>query len=213
MSEILTANLQNAARMVVSNTRRGRPRSKDAHSRIIASTLDLLAQKGFAGLTIETVARQAHVGKSTIYRHWKSKTELVVEAIDLEISTLGNDCNSGDLTKDLNQAFTNLSTLFSGRTGSALAKILGEAQSNPKLISIVRERWHANRDGALAAIIQRGEQAGQLRSGSNSELIAQLALGAMLFRTLIVGQPFSTLECDYLAKVILSGIAQAEPTL
>ena len=213
MSEILEANLKIAARMVISNNRRGRPRSKEAHHRIINSTLDLIAEKGFSGVTIETIARQAHVGKSTIYRHWKSKTELVEEAVDLEIMTLGNGCDSGDLFKDFSQAMENLSALFAGRTGIAFSKIVGEAQSNPKLRKLVQERWRANQNGALTKLVARGAHSGQIKDDVDPEMVAQLAIGILLLRSLVTGQSDAPLDCDLLAKVLLNGIAAAEPSL
>lgn len=210
MSEILEANLQNAARLVVSNTRRGRPRSKDAHKRIINATLDLLAEKGFAGVTIETIARQAHVGKSTIYRHWKSKTELVEEALDLEIARLSDDCDSGDLAKDLHHALDNLAKLFSGRSGIALARVVGEAQSNPKLRALIQERWKAAKNGGLASIISRGIRAGQVKGESNPNVIAEIATGVMLLRSLISGEPIDNAYREQLSFILLGGIAKAD---
>ena len=59
---------------------RGRPRSEDSHEAVLGAVLDLLDKEGYGAVTIEGVARQAGVGKQTIYRWWKSKAELVLEA-------------------------------------------------------------------------------------------------------------------------------------
>src|SRR5260370_35342567 len=59
----------------------GRPRSAQAHKAILDATLELLAEEGFQGLSIEEVAARAGAGKTTIYRRWSSKEELVMEAI------------------------------------------------------------------------------------------------------------------------------------
>jgi len=59
----------------------GRPRSAQAHKAILDATLELLAEEGFHGLSIEAVAAKAGVGKTTIYRRWPSKDELVMDAI------------------------------------------------------------------------------------------------------------------------------------
>ena len=59
----------------------GRPRDPELDHRIVAATLQLLADGGYDALTIEAVASSAGVGKATVYRRWSGKEELVVEAV------------------------------------------------------------------------------------------------------------------------------------
>ena len=59
----------------------GRPRSARAHQAILAAALALLAEEGFEAMSMEGVAALAGVGKSTIYRRWASKEELLIEAV------------------------------------------------------------------------------------------------------------------------------------
>ena len=91
----------------------GRPRSAQAHKAIIDATLELLAEEGFQGLSIEAVAAKAGVGKTTIYRRWSSKDELVMDAIrevqiDLPVIDTGNFRN--DLTTLLKTAYQGFMT-------------------------------------------------------------------------------------------------------
>ena len=59
---------------------RGRPRSSEADDATLWATLDLLAERGYAGLTMEGIAARAGVGKATLYRGWKSCEEVIVAA-------------------------------------------------------------------------------------------------------------------------------------
>src|SRR5688500_19369879 len=59
----------------------GRPRDTQVHRAVLEATLDLLAEKGWSGLTMEGVAAQARTAKGTVYRWWSSKVELVIEAL------------------------------------------------------------------------------------------------------------------------------------
>ena len=61
--------------------RPGRPRSEEADRAIIDAALDLFAESGAGGLCIEAVAARAGVGKSTIYRRWPGKEDLLVDAL------------------------------------------------------------------------------------------------------------------------------------
>src|ERR1700683_4983723 len=58
-----------------------RPRSEQAEHAIIEATLDLFAEQGFEGVCVEAVAARAGVGKSTIYRRWPNKEELLLAAL------------------------------------------------------------------------------------------------------------------------------------
>ena len=60
----------------------GRPRSAASHQAILQSTLELLAEVGFEAMSIEAIATRAGVGKTTIYRRYSSKSELVADAIE-----------------------------------------------------------------------------------------------------------------------------------
>ena len=59
----------------------GRPRSAQAHRAILDATIELFVESGYEGLSIEGVAARAGVGKTTIYRRWSSKEDLIVDAI------------------------------------------------------------------------------------------------------------------------------------
>src|SRR5215831_11164328 len=61
--------------------RPGRPRSPAADEAILDATVDLLAEQGFLGLSIEAVAARAGVAKTTIYRRWPTKDDLLMDAI------------------------------------------------------------------------------------------------------------------------------------
>src|SRR6266581_6307765 len=82
----------------------GRPRSERAHEAILEATLDLLLEEGFTRMSIEAVAERAGVGKTTIYRRWPSKSDLVIDAIgglQAEIPVI----STGNLRNDLMAMF------------------------------------------------------------------------------------------------------------
>ncbi|WP_254721945.1 TetR/AcrR family transcriptional regulator [Kovacikia minuta] len=60
----------------------GRPRSAQSHQAMLQATLELLAEVGFEAMSIEAIATRAGVGKTTIYRRYSSKAELVADAIE-----------------------------------------------------------------------------------------------------------------------------------
>jgi len=84
--------------------RPGRPRSVESHQAILQATLDLLGEVGFDCMSIDAIAARAGVGKTTIYRRYSSKEELVASAIESlreEIVIPDTDSLWGDLDAKL----------------------------------------------------------------------------------------------------------------
>src|SRR5687768_12842134 len=80
--------------------RRGRPRSAEAHAAILDASLELIREVGFDALAMDAIAARAGVGKATVYRRWKTKELLVVEAIDAIVRAVP-DPDTGSTEGDL----------------------------------------------------------------------------------------------------------------
>lgn len=78
----------------------GRPRSPAAHRAILDATLALLAELGFERMSIEAIAAHAGVGKTTIYRRWKTKEDLVADALS-SVKAVPVAPDTGDLRTDI----------------------------------------------------------------------------------------------------------------
>src|ERR1700709_880794 len=70
-----------AAPNAVPPNKLGRPLDSTRDADILDAALDVLAEEGFDGMTIDMVAARAKAGKATLYRRWPSKTELVIDAV------------------------------------------------------------------------------------------------------------------------------------
>ncbi len=186
---------------------RGRPRSVDAHFRIIHSTLANCARDGFADLTIEAIARDASVGKSTIYRHWRNKKDLVAEAINSQIAILHLDAISGDLEKDVRQLVYNFAEFFSGTGGKTFARIVGESQGDPALAEMILTLWVGQRHGPIVEILETYRERGQTRAGVDPERVSELVLGRILLQLLVLRREFDDHTVDELADLIINGIS------
>ncbi|WP_191089854.1 TetR/AcrR family transcriptional regulator [Nesterenkonia ebinurensis] len=85
--------------------RRGRPRSEEAHQAVLDAVATLLNDQGhtYEELTVERIAGEAGVGKQTIYRWWRNKAAVVLEALLTGRLNLASEPvpNTGDLRADL----------------------------------------------------------------------------------------------------------------
>src|ERR1700677_3482572 len=80
----------------------GRPRSEESRRAILRSTLKLLKQNGgFAELSIEAIAADANVGRTTVYRWWPTKAALVADAFSVSAEEELQFPNTGSVYKDM----------------------------------------------------------------------------------------------------------------
>src|SRR5580692_5441762 len=112
-----------------SGGQRGRPRSQEADRAILAATLDLLASRGLAAMSIEEIAARAGVGKATIYRRWSSKGLLALDAFVTAFAEQQPLPDTGTLRGDLIAALTAwVRAVTQTSMGSLLTGLIAEAQ-------------------------------------------------------------------------------------
>ncbi|MBK7863816.1 MAG: TetR/AcrR family transcriptional regulator [Archangiaceae bacterium] len=162
-----------------------RPRSSDAHARILAATSELLEQTAVSELCIEEIAARAKVGKQTIYKWWAGKGELAMEAALANVEAHVHVEDTGDTRRDL-QSFLKKSArlLRETSTGRTLTALMAQAQGDPEFLEDFRERFLEVRRGALRTLLRGGLKTGQLRRDFDLELFIDLVFGAYWYRML-----------------------------
>jgi len=169
---------------------RGRPRREGARDEIVEATLALLAERGFQATTMDAIAARAGVGKTTIYRRWGSKEELIADALG-ELRTEPATTEATDLrTVLLAYLHDQERELADPLVGRLLPTILGELQTNPGFAAAWEDRVVRPRRQAIVDVLSGAIERGDLRPGADPEVIADLLLGAPLLRILFpVGLP------------------------
>jgi AcrR family transcriptional regulator len=141
---------------------RGRPRSAEAEQAILRATLKSLAADGIGGLTIEGVAADAGVGKTTVYRRWPTKTDLIVAAVS-KLAPPGDPPDTGSLKGDF-QALVDIQRTRIADTPLVIAapRVLAEAGAHPEIhAGFVRAVIEPVRS-ALRTIVERGIERGEI---------------------------------------------------
>ena len=142
---------------------RGRPRSAAADQAILDATLRMLGIHGVAGLTIEGVAAEAGVGKTTIYRRWPTKTELILAAIS-DLVPRGDPPDTGTMAGDMAAlAETQRKRLAGSGLAGIVPRVLAESMSDPELHQHFVERVVNPFRELLRLFIERGIERGELR--------------------------------------------------
>jgi AcrR family transcriptional regulator len=164
---------------------RGRPRSEAAHRAILDATLTLLDEGGYRPLTIEAVAARAGVGKTTIYRRWPSKLELVIEAVSQVRPALPTE-DTGSLQGDF-IAFqrAQVTRVAAGALPRIAPRLLAESVGDEELHAAFLRTLIAPLREAIGEVLQRGVDRGELRSDLDLELATDIVHGTVVYRILL----------------------------
>jgi AcrR family transcriptional regulator len=168
--------------------RRGRPRSEEAHDAILNASLALIREVGFDALAMDAIAARAGVGKATVYRRWKSKELLVVEAIGRIVRAVP-DPDTGSTRDDLMALMNATLRMYADPATSALLSGLVAAMARSRPIArAVRGGFVGMRREALRRALRRAVERGELRPDTDLELALDLLSGPLLYRYLISGK-------------------------
>jgi AcrR family transcriptional regulator len=179
-------------------------RGPKVRAAVLAATLDELSEKGYAALTVDAVARRAGVHKTTIYRRWKNRENLVVDALTEHIAVDIPMPDSGAIATDLREMARLLVRWATSSSGRALlAALLSDAVNIPE-IADARRRVFDDRLRRAEPVIRRAMARGELPEDADpSEVIKALA-APIYFRLLITADPVDEALADQSAQVALA---------
>jgi AcrR family transcriptional regulator len=186
----------------------GRPRSQQSHQAMLQATLELLGEVGFDRLSIEAIAARAGVGKTTIYRRYASKEELVADAI-LHGRGSANESvreeivlpDTGSLQSDLDELVQNAAQITLSPLGrQTVATIVSSAASNPQFARIYWTKYLEPRRKTFAVVIERAKARNEIPTDLDSDLIFDMMSGIMLYT--LIFPPTSESWTDYVRRAL-----------
>ena len=182
-----------------------RRRSDRARAAILAAALELFAEHGLRDLTIESIAKRAGVGKTTIYRWWPTKAAVVLDALHEHFDTTIGFPDTGSAREDLRRQLRSVIKLLSTPPGKAYLALIAESQHDPALATALAERYIAARRTAATDVIDRGLARGELRAGLDPAAVIDLLYGALYYRLLVSHDPPSPSYADTLIEQTFQG--------
>lgn len=196
------------------NKRTGRPRSADADRAILAATRTALAEQGWGRLTLGDVAARAGVAKTTLYRRWAGKNELVVDAVaalfeeQLELPDLGS------LEADIQGVVLRFAELLNRpETGTALMAVIAEAAHDDALRLRIREAIVDRQKHLVVLGRKRAQQRGEIppedsaAGPARDNLIFDVVAGAVVHRVMVSSEPVDEEWAGRLAVLLVVGLA------
>lgn len=163
--------------------RPGRPRERRADRAIIEATLELFADEGYHAMTIEAVATHAGVGKTTIYRRWPGKKELIIDALASLNDELmvAKESLPGTFADRIRAVLRHLTTKDNDSLlGRITPRMLVYSESQPDLYAEYFDRVIMPRRRWLHGLLREGVERGELRAGLDIEVAALALVGPAL---------------------------------
>jgi AcrR family transcriptional regulator len=186
--------------------RRGRPVSQRARRAVLDAAAGLLDERGFAGFTVDEVARRSAVSKATIYKHWSGGFDIAVDAYGDSITGEVPVVSTGNVVADLTDQIQRLAAVYAGPRGRVVAQLLAAATAQDYAPELLRDKFFGTRRAATAALVERGRHQGQLRADLDPDLAIDLLFGAVVFRLVNGSRPLTTREAAALAAMALRAV-------
>src|SRR5215472_14516430 len=160
------------------------PRGARARERVLRAALELLAEEGLGGFTIEAVAHRAGASKATVYRRWKSRAALLIDALDLSTQPLPLPA-TGQVRTDLIEVLSGLEALLSGQPFPRLmAAFIDAAEREPALSSLHQQLTERRRE-PIRHVLAQARQRGEIPSSADLDLAVDLLTGPAFYRRFI----------------------------
>ncbi|MEU4795826.1 TetR/AcrR family transcriptional regulator [Streptomyces sp. NPDC023327] len=194
----------------------GRPRSATADAAILEATRQGLVELGWSKLTLGDVATRAGVAKTTLYRRWAGKSELVVDAVaelfdELELP------DRGSLAADIEGVVLQFALLLCRpETKTALMAVVAESTTDEPLRARIRASIVDRQKRLVLAGRERAQARGELpaepdadSAGRTADLIFDVIAGAVVHRALVSAEPVDEEWARRFTLLLLSGLSAA----
>ena len=189
---------------------RGRGRSDTSRTSILRATLKLLEGSSLQQISIEAIAREAGVGKATIYRWWPSKAAVAIDAF-VQYHVAHTHMSRGVPAREALECHLRLLVeQFGGRPGRLVAQILAEGQSDPAVLREFRERFFYGRREAIREVVEQARKAGEFRADLDTDGAMDIMYAPIYFRLLLGHLPLDRAFAQAHASSVLKLLRAAE---
>lgn len=174
---------------------------EDVTEAIRAAVFEELAAVGFARMSIEGIARRAGVGKTAVYRRWKSKLSLVLDLVGAFASQGLPAPATGSLYGDVRALLDVAAHALSHPVASRVVPdLLVEAARHPEIADAVKAALLDGQQGVVARIVREAVARGDLPEGTDPDRALDLIAGPLYWRLVVVRTPPPPGYVDDLAR-------------
>lgn len=185
--------------------RSGRPRDPHIDGAVLDTTVEVLAQVGYAGLTLEAVARRAGTTKPAIYRRWPTRQALVLAALRRRLGGTPRVADSGCVVCDLTGGVGVFLAAFRRMPPGVLAALLADCKGDHR-DTFMTQLFEPQRE-AVSRIVDRARDRGDLRADLDRGLVVDLLASFVHYRALFGHAPTDADDVEAAVTTLLRGMA------
>ncbi len=186
-----------------------RPRVADEReAEILDAAVRVLAEVGYDRLTMDLVAAEAHASKATLYRHWSTKAELVVDAISRAKGLPQEPPNTGSLRGDLVATWCGHHDANTSLPVSVMSGLMTAMHADDELAAVFRERFMNPRWSAWLKVAERARDRGEIAEGVDLDLVLALLPALCSYFRVVRGHHLDDTFVERLIDEVVCPVAQ-----
>ena len=178
--------------------------------KVLDAAREELAKAGYRAMRIEDVAARAQVHKTTVYRRWPTKSELVRDAMMAMVDEHHLTPDTGTLRGDLMEIGRNMTEFFSSMSGQSLFRMVMAESADPELADII-DTIRRSKESSGRVVYERAIERGELRPDVDPEVIGLTLIGSLHHRLFAMNQRVDELLLSRLVDLVLMGAAPRTP--
>ena len=163
---------------------RGRPRDAELAPRVYRATLDLYGEVGWAGFSLDVVARRARAGKAALYSRWGNKETLIVDALKHGLRQPSEPPDTGSIRTDLYELASDVLDSYVRPDGLVTLRAQVEAKVYPDQLGQAIEEWQRGELANLRPMFLRAIERGELPEGASLSFVLDALIGTLINRFL-----------------------------
>ena len=182
---------------------RGRPRSEHSKEAILEAAYDLLKKRGIRSVSAQELARQAGVSTATLYRWWKNKEAIMLEAFLARVKPALAPPVQGSPLERLHESVVRGAAWLESDDALVAIRLISDIQEEPALHRLFLDRFYLPRRAMNLELVQEAITAGELPGNTDADLLVDALTGPLYFRRIIGHAPLDKNFASKLARRVL----------
>jgi AcrR family transcriptional regulator len=171
---------------------------------VFASTIGELSARPYSDISVESIAARAGVHKTTVYRRWGSKAELVAQALASAAAGAIEIPDTGRVESDLRALSRSVGAVLGDPRGALITRGLLAGAAESAEIGALMDQFWATRLAAISVIVDRAADRGEIPRGTDAAEFMHAMAAPLYYRLLVTREPVSERDADQAAAAALA---------